>query len=143
MEVHLATQPRLHLGREVVHRVATTDRIRYQSDLTVRGVVDFLKRDRFYFRAAYWSVMKRLNTMIRMVLGDCPGAIKLFCEDNSHHAVWQSQTRDPDQAIGIGFESSIEPIGTADDKHDITTILLPVAEVLGQRNASPVFASFI
>src|SRR5450830_639840 len=82
--------------------------------------------------------MKRLNTMIRMVLGDCPGAIKLFCEDNSHHAVWQSQTRDPDQAIGIGFESSIEPIGTADDKHDITTILLPVAEVLGQRNASPV-----
>ena len=65
-----------------------------------------------------------------MVLGDGPGAIELLSKNHSDHPMRQGEARNADESIGIGLKTRIEAVSATNDKNDVATVLLPVAEVL-------------
>ena len=81
--------------------------------------------------------------MIRMILRDRPGTIKLLGQQHAHHAVWQRQARYAQQCVRACLECRIEAVRTTDQEGDVAAFALPAGQLLGQLHGGPVLAAFV
>ena len=79
--------------------------------------------------------------MIRMVVQNRNGTIKLFGQQNAHHAVRQGQAGKTHHHVCLLFQTVGHAVCAADNKTDVFAVLLPAFQMLRQFDRSRRFAA--
>ena len=73
--------------------------------------------------------------MVGMIDIDGVCTIQLLSEQDAHHTMWQSQTGQANQTVALCFERWLQAICTADDKHHMMVLGLPVLQFFPLRSS--------